>query len=105
MKIFLGVFTVAVSLTGLAVAQVKVNTSDYGVQVQQSGGVVVNSAGVESGTIGPDVQVDGITIINGNLFIDGEKVPHGKTSYTSKMSKKNYRIQWGKNGNISVSEK
>jgi hypothetical protein len=32
-------------------------------------------------------------------------VPHGKTVYTARKSKKTYLIKWGKNGNISVSEK
>ena len=60
---------------------------------------------INTGQIGSDVQIEGVTIINDDVFIDGEKVPRGKTVYTSKKSKKTYLIQWGKNGNISVSEK
>lgn len=60
---------------------------------------------INTGQIGSDVQIEGVTIINDDVFIDGEKVPHGKTVYTSRKSKKTYLIQWGKNGNISVSEK
>ncbi|HLA36183.1 MAG TPA: hypothetical protein VJ001_15070, partial [Rhodocyclaceae bacterium] len=65
----------------------------------------VAGAANESGIIGSDVEIDGVAVINGEVFIDGEKVQRGKTSYTSKKSGKSYRIQWGKNGNVSVEQK
>lgn len=88
-----------------AFAQVRVDTGAYGVKVDQSGGVLVNTTPGKPATIGADVQMDGITIINGNLFIDGEKVPKGQRAYTSKKTKKSYKIEWGNDGNISVAEK
>lgn len=86
----------------LANAQVAVDVSGYGVRIQQGAG---GGVGVESGSIGPDVQMDGVAVINGEVFVDGEKVPKGKKTYTSKKSGKTYRIHRGENGNVSVSEK
>jgi len=99
----LGILTVlAMFFAGAAAAQVSVDVSGYGVRVQSGTGTEVN---VNSGSIGPDVQMEGVAVINGEVFIDGEKVPKGKSVYTSKKTKKTYLIQWGKNGNVSVSEK
>ena len=89
-------------LSGTALAQVSVDVSGYGVKIQSDSGKSVNT---RSGHIDPDAQIEGVAIINDDVFIDGEKVPRGKSVYTSKKSKKTYLIQWGKNGNISVSEK
>jgi hypothetical protein len=44
-------------------------------------------------------------VINGEVFVDGEKVPKGKSPYTSKKSGKTYVIKWGKDGNVAVQEK
>ncbi|MBS1190014.1 MAG: hypothetical protein H6R10_1806 [Rhodocyclaceae bacterium] len=86
-------------------AQVAVDVSVPGVRVQTGGhggsSVAVNTAG----TVDSDVQMEGVAIINGEVFIDGEKVPKGKTSYTSRKSGKSYQIKWGKNGNVSVEQK
>lgn len=88
--------------SGSASAQVSVDISGGGVRVQQ-GGVNVNTG--SSGSVAPDVEMEGVAVINSDVFIDGNKVPKGKTLYTSKKSGKTYRIDWGKNGNVSVSEK
>ncbi|MCX7170259.1 MAG: hypothetical protein NTY41_08205 [Proteobacteria bacterium] len=85
-----------------ASAQVAVDVSRHGVKVQTGNG---NSAKIASGEVAPDVQMEGVAIINDEVFIDGERVPKGKTSYTAKKTGKSYRIQWGKDGNVSVSEK
>lgn len=92
----------AAFISAPAVAQVSVDVSGYGVKIKSDSGAPVN---INTGQIGSDVQIEGVTIINDDVFIDGEKVPRGKTVYTSRKSKKTYLIQWGKNGNISVSEK
>lgn len=99
-------------------SQMNVSVSKSGVKVQQSQSTLgrgssvsvdvddsVAGAANESGIIGSDVEIDGVAVINGEVFIDGEKVQRGKTSYTSKKSGKSYRIQWGKNGNVSVEQK
>ena len=102
----------ATFFASVAMAQVSVDISGYGVNVQSgnSSSVNVKSGGnsavnVNSGIVGSDVQMEGIAVINGNVFIDGEKVPKGKTVYTSKKTKKTYHIQWGKDDNVSVTEK
>lgn len=91
---------------GTTGSQVSVDVSDYGVHVQQGGNVKVkNKANNLGGTIGSDVQMEGIAIINEDVFIDGEKIPKGKKIYTSKKTRKTYLIHWGENGNVSVAEK
>jgi hypothetical protein len=86
-------------------AQVAVDVSAPGVRVQTGGGggssVAVNTAG----SIDSDVEMEGVAVINGDVFIDGEKVPRGKTSYTSRKTGKSYQIKWGRNGNVAVQEK
>lgn len=88
-----------------ALAQVSVDVSGHGVHVKQSGGKDVNVDTGSSGSVAPDVEMEGVAVINGDVFVDGTKVPKGKTLYTSKKSGKTYHINWGKNGNVSVSEK
>lgn len=102
MKSFWVLTGLAIFFSGAAVAQVSVDVSGYGVRVQSGAGSEVN---VNSGSIGSDVQMEGVAVINGEVFIDGEKIPKGKSVYTSKKTKKTYLIHWGKNGNVSVSEK
>lgn len=85
--------------------QVAVDVSVPGVRVQTGahGGssVAVNTAG----SVDSDVQMEGVAIINGEVFIDGDKIPKGQTSYKSKKSGKSYQIKWGKNGNVAVEQK
>jgi hypothetical protein len=102
MKSFLILVWFALCFSVDASAQVRVDVSGYGVRVQtgKESGVIVNSGQVES-----DVQMEGVAIINEKVFIDGDEVPRGKTAYISKKNKKTYHIQWGKDGNVSVSEK
>lgn len=91
---------------GTAGSQVSVDVSDYGVHVQQGGNVKVKSKTNNSGgSIGHDVQMEGVAVINGDVFIDGEKIPKGKKIYTSKKTRKTYLIHWGESGNVSVAEK
>lgn len=102
MKNFWVLVSLSLFFMGVAMAEVSINTPGYGVRIQSDTGTEIST---HSERIGPDVQIDGVTIINDEVFIDGEKIPKGKTVYTSKRSKKTYLIQWGKNGNVSVSEK
>lgn len=59
----------------------------------------------DDSSIGSDVQIEGVAVINGKVFIDGVKVPKGTTSYRSKKTGKSYQIRWGNNGNVEVTEK
>lgn len=105
MKNLLSFFPFVIFAGGLANAQVSVGVSDAEIKVQtgnaNGSSVVVNSAG----TIDADVQMEGVAIINGEVFVDGEKIPKGKTAYTSKKTGKSYTIKWGRNGNVAVQEK
>jgi hypothetical protein len=56
-------------------------------------------------SVGADVEMTGVAVINGDVYIDGEKLPQGKRTFTSKKTGKSYAIEWGKNGNVSVAEK
>ena len=64
-----------------------------------------STADASAGGVDVDVEMTGVAIINGNVYIDGEKLPPGKRTYTSKKTGKSYAIEWGKNGNVSVAEK
>lgn len=90
---------------GVASAQVSVDVSGYGVKVQTGSAGGSNSVNVESGMVAPDVQMQGVAVINDEVFIDGDKVPRNKTSYTSRKTGKTYLIRRSKGGNVSVSEK
>ena len=63
-----------------------------------------NEARNVAGFIEEDAQIEGITIINGEVSIDGVKIPHGQKKYRSAKSGKTYRIEWGSDNNVSVEE-
>lgn len=101
-------FGLAISLlfaAGAVGAQVSVDVSSYGVKVLTGKGGASNSVSVQSGVVESDVQIDGVAVINDDVFVDGEKVPREKASYTSKKTGKTYLIRRSKGGNVSVSEK
>ncbi|WP_371324006.1 hypothetical protein VX159_00300 [Dechloromonas sp. ZY10] len=95
-----GFATVVICL--LAHAQGSVDVTAGGVRVQVGTGSVASSA---AGDLGADVEMDGVAVINGSVYIDGQKIPRGKTSYVSKKTGKAYRIQWGSDGNVAVEQK
>ena len=99
----IGALALALALsTPLAFAQVSVDLSGLGVNVQTGKG---NTAVHTGGSVESDVQMDGVAVINGEVFVDGEKVPRGKSPYTSKKSGRTYNIKWGKDGTVAVQEK
>lgn len=87
-----------------AYAQVSVDISAGNVHVQtgKGGSVAVNKSGVIDMD---DIDMEGVAVINNKVFIDGEEVPKGKTSFVSKKTKKRYSINWNKDGSVAVSEK
>lgn len=92
--------------TWSSVAQISVDVSGFGVKVQTGkGDVTGNSVSIQSGTVESNVQMDGIAVINDDVFIDGEKVPKDRNSYKSKKTGKTYLIKRSRDGNVSVSEK
>ena len=82
-------------------SQVSVDLPGLGVKVQA--GSSGNGSKSEA-TVDSDVEMEGVAVINGEVFIDGQKVPKGKTVYKSRKTGKSYRVRWGKNGNVDVSE-
>lgn len=90
-------------------AQVSVNVPEYGVRVNSGAGgssvsIGKSNAANTAGSIEGDVEMEGVAVINGEVFIDGEKVPKGKSSFVAKKSGKKYRILRDKDGNVSVTE-
>ena len=88
-----------------ALAQVAVDLSAYGVKVETGGSKGVKVQTPANSNVGADVEMEGVAVINGDVYVDGQKVPRGVTSYKSKKTGKTYRIQWGKGDNVSVEEK
>lgn len=101
-------FGLLAAASGLALGQVTVDVPGASVKVGKGKAAVSvgsgSTASNSSGSIDTDVEMEGVAVINDDVFIDGEKVPRGKTRYTSKKTGKSYRIQWGKNGNVSVEQ-
>ncbi|WP_319242178.1 hypothetical protein [uncultured Propionivibrio sp.] len=98
----------------LAAAQVSVSTSGQGVVIQRDGQVNVqtgaisggrgkNDASVVVGHIADDANIEGVTVINGRVSIDGKDVPANVTRYTSPRTGKVYSIQRN-GGSVSVNE-
>ena len=86
--------------SGVAAAQVSATAGGNHVKIDSD-----NDASNESGVISGDVEIEGVAILNDKVYIDGVRVPRGVREVTSKKSGKTYRIVWGKNGNITVTEK
>jgi hypothetical protein len=104
-------FGLLAGLSGVVVGQVVVDVPGVSVNVGKgkAGNTAISvgpgsTANNSSGSIDADVQMEGVAVINDDVFIDGEKIPRGKTKHTSKKTGKTYRIQWGKNGNVSVEQ-
>lgn len=101
-------FGLLAGVPGLALGQVSVDVPGASVKVGKGKAAVSvgpgSTASNSSGSIDTDVEMEGVAVINDDVFIDGEKIPRGKTRYTSKKTGKSYRIQWGKNGNVSVEQ-
>ena len=68
--------------------------TNYGTSVSRSKNTVSN----EKGVIDQDADVEGVLIINDEVYIDGQKIPKGVTEYVSKKTKKSYSIRWGRKG-------
>lgn len=106
----IGCFVLLIMASGSIAADVAVDVPGAGMKLKKGNGSVAvsvgpgSSASNSSGSIDSNVQMEGVAVINDDVFIDGEKVPRGKTRYTSKKTGKSHRIEWGKNGNISVEQ-
>lgn len=98
---------------GGAWAQISVTTPGQDVRIGKDGSVKARSDGATSsrgneasvtvGGISEDADVEGVTVINGRVSIDGKDVPPSVTRYKSPKTGKAYLIQ-RKGGSVSVSE-
>lgn len=108
---FIGCFFFAATVP----AQISVSTSGQDVKIGKDGSVKARSAGsvaaagrgneasVSVGEIAGDANIEGITVINDRVSIDGKDIPPNVTRYKSPKSGKVYLIQ-RKGGSVSVSE-
>lgn len=88
-------------------SQMSVDISVPGVKIKKNGdmdsGAHSQAENTEGGIIG-DVEMEGIMVLNNEVYIDGTKIPPHVKKYKSNKTGKNYIIERGKNGNISVRE-
>lgn len=104
-----------------AFAQVNVSTGGSSISIDAAGSVSVKSDGKNVtagsgaqvsvgpdnearsslGEIDPDVNIEGVTIINGKLWIDGKEIPPGVKRYKSPKTGTVYKIE-RRGTNISV---
>lgn len=103
-------FGLLTAASSFVFGQVAVDVPGVSVKVKKGSGNTSVSVGPDStasnsaGSIDADVEMEGVAVINDDVFIDGEKIQRGKSRHTSKKTGKSYRIQWGKNGNVSVEQ-
>jgi hypothetical protein len=87
----------------MAGAQVSIDLSGMGVK---AGSGAKNTVSNEQGAIDPDADIEGVVVINDQLYIDGHKISRGVTEYVSKKTRKVYSIRWEKKGEgVTVTEK
>lgn len=96
----IGCIGVLALFSGVASAQISISAGGNDVKIGSD-----NDVSNESGVISGDVEIEGVAILNDKVYIDGVRAPRGVREVTSKKTGKSYRIVWGKDGNISVTEK
>lgn len=57
-----------------------------------------------AGIVG-NVEIEGVAIINNKVYIDGVPIKKGTHEAVSRKSGKKYKIDWGDNSNVKVTEK
>lgn len=87
---------------GCALAQVSVDVSGGRVSVDVPG--LPNVSTSTSGTLGPGVQMQGVAVLNGRVYIDGVEVKQRSGVYVSPKTGQRYRIVRDRQGNVSVDE-
>jgi hypothetical protein len=87
-------------LAGVAFAEASVSKGNSEVNIGSD-----NEVENVSGGIAEDVEIEGVAIINEKVYIDGVRIPSGTREVRSSKTGKHYRIVWGAQGNITVTEK
>lgn len=111
--------------TGGAWSQVGISSGGQDVRINADGSVSVRGAGEDVGVggggrvsvgpgneakssvgeIAPGANIEGVTIINGKLWIDGKEIPPGVKRYKSPKTGKRYNIERkGKNVSVTSNE-
>jgi len=124
LKVIIISLTILLTSQGV-LSQVAVSAGGQDVRVGPDGSVSVKGAGqdirtgvgsqisvgpgnkVKSsvGEIEPGTKIEGVTIINGKLWIDGKEVPAGVERYKSSQSGKVYNIErQGKNVSVTSND-
>ncbi len=95
-------------------AQISISTGAEDVQIGGDGSIRIKNGGNKMAThdnkvsttvggIAEDANIEGITIINNRVSIDGKEIPPNITRYKSPKTGKVYLIQ-RKGGSVNVSE-
>lgn len=121
MKSILALGIASFAFLSPVLAQISISTGGQDVRIGADGSVSVKGAGSDVrvgsgsqvsvgsgnevsssvGSIAPGANIEGVTIINGKLWIDGKEIPPGVKTYKSPKTGKVYKIE--RNGkNISV---
>lgn len=106
---------VCLSIAGPLSAQISVSMPGQDVRIGKDGSVKArsddtaasssrtNEASVTVGGIAENANIEGVTIINDRVSIDGKEIPPNVTRYKSPKTGKTYLIE-RKGGSVSVSE-
>ena len=106
---------VCISIAGPLSAQISVSMPGQDVRIAKDGSVKArsddtavsssraNEARVTVGGIADNANIEGVTIINDRVSIDGKEIPPNVTRYKSPKTGKTYLIE-RKGGSVSVSE-
>lgn len=106
---------VCLSIAGPLSAQISVSMPGQDVRIGKDGSVKArsddtavsssraNEASVTVGGIAGNANIEGVTIINDRVSIDGKEIPPNVTRYKSPKTGKTYLIE-RKGGSVSVSE-
>lgn len=90
-------------LINVSTAQAGVDDAEFDVNVDAPDRAG-NTASSDAGVVGAGVEMTGVAVINGAVWIDGVRISKPQSVYTSKKTGKTYHIRWGKDGNVSVAE-
>ncbi len=101
------VFVVAY-IAGVCSAQVSVSGPGYRIDVER-GGLTRTQTAMSNGEAGKvlaeDAEIEGVTIVDSDVFIDGERVEKNKSWVISRKTGRKYQILRDRDGNISVTER
>ncbi|MCX8087252.1 MAG: hypothetical protein N3C63_10195 [Rhodocyclaceae bacterium] len=121
--LWIGVMTLGAA--AIAEAQISISSGGQDVRIGADGAVSVKGAGQDVrvgagsqvsvgsgnevgssvGSIAPGANIEGVTIINGKLWIDGKEIPPGVKTYKSPKTGKIYKIErQGKNVSVTSND-